>query len=495
MCLAPRQLGEEQQYSYEGSGTECLHYGGSAANKSSPVLGVFPFRQRVSYMLTAESEELVNGDPDIKSTVCKGKVINGDEFALTVETKHGEITATTAIHRQRFSRRIGGVRFVEDGAIEELGHLSAAMTEKNIAAMLPADGQKTLVVCPAGVPLSHSDRATIVRDHVSEVVKVDKGAIFGPDMNCPEEVLDRVVGLRPELLGHLTGLSAALHGLAIDKTGHTAIGLDRSLTYLSERHPELHLQTATIQGLGAVGAQVARLLNGRGITIVAASTAAGAIVDAAGLDISALLAMGRQFNDKAPEVYGHCNKSATFHPDPNALLSIRADVFVPAARTMVMALGDERKAIKNENPQVVDAAAFLDACHVRVILEGANSPLTVNAESYLQSRGVVVCPDVLVNCGGVIGCFCEWAARGWHPTLDLAGIGELAEQYIGFAVENNMRRLLDFGNSHPRDAVRSIVSANREKLLWDGHREVWERDPWEYLEATVASAGSQQHSS
>lgn len=44
----------------------------------------------------------------------------------------------------------------------------------------------------------------------------------------------------------------------------------------------------------------------------------------------------------------------------------------------------------------------------RVIVEGANGPLTGEADRILESRGVLVVPDILANAGGVVVSYFEW---------------------------------------------------------------------------------------
>jgi len=44
----------------------------------------------------------------------------------------------------------------------------------------------------------------------------------------------------------------------------------------------------------------------------------------------------------------------------------------------------------------------------RVIVEGANGPVTSDADRTLKERGVVIVPDILANAGGVIVSYFEW---------------------------------------------------------------------------------------
>ncbi len=44
----------------------------------------------------------------------------------------------------------------------------------------------------------------------------------------------------------------------------------------------------------------------------------------------------------------------------------------------------------------------------RIIVEGANAPVTSEADEYLSDKGVIIIPDILANAGGVIVSYFEW---------------------------------------------------------------------------------------
>ncbi|MCH7749837.1 MAG: hypothetical protein IH939_17275 [Acidobacteria bacterium] len=80
-------------------------------------------------------------------------------------------------------------------------------------------------------------------------------------------------------------------------------------------------------------------------------------------------------------------------PDLNtndALLCLGVDILIPAAIGGVITAGNA------------------DRVRARVIVEGANGPVSGMADVCLQQRGIRVVPDVLANCGGVVGSYIEW---------------------------------------------------------------------------------------
>ena len=43
-----------------------------------------------------------------------------------------------------------------------------------------------------------------------------------------------------------------------------------------------------------------------------------------------------------------------------------------------------------------------------VIIEGANSPTTLNADKILRDNGIMIIPDILANAGGITASYFEW---------------------------------------------------------------------------------------
>lgn len=60
----------------------------------------------------------------------------------------------------------------------------------------------------------------------------------------------------------------------------------------------------------------------------------------------------------------------------------------------------------------------------KVVIEGGNGPTTFAAENILNSKGIIVCPDILISGGGVICSYYEWLKN-----IDHVSPGKLTKKY------------------------------------------------------------------
>jgi glutamate dehydrogenase/leucine dehydrogenase len=83
------------------------------------------------------------------------------------------------------------------------------------------------------------------------------------------------------------------------------------------------------------------------------------------------------------------------------LLTLKSDILIPAAL---------------EN--AIDAAIAPRLC-TKIIAEAANGPVTPDADSILEERGIFLIPDILCNAGGVTVSYFEWVQNEQHTRWDL----------------------------------------------------------------------------
>jgi glutamate dehydrogenase (NAD(P)+) len=287
------------------------------------------------------------------------------------------LRATLVVDNVALGPAIGGLRMASDVTNEECARLARAMTLKNAAAGLAHGGGKSVLVGDPRMPAAQKERLVRAFAHA---LRNETDYIFGPDMGTDETCMAWV----KDEIGRAAGLPAELGGIPLDQVGATGWGLAHCAEVAA---PSAGLALAgarvVVQGFGAVGRHAARYLAAKGARLVAASDTSGTVLDARGLDVARLdrfkLGGGRlrDFPD---------GKSM----DAEAILDVDCDIWIPAAR-----------------PDVVreDNAGRLRA---RLVLEGANIPLTIGAEKALAARGVLVVPDFIANAGGVICAAMEY---------------------------------------------------------------------------------------
>lgn len=391
-------------------------------------------------------------------------------FKVRVETEHrseryGAIRACTSVHDQLFARRIGGVRFVKGPPPEEdrleLHQLASAMTWKCALSGLPVDGEKTVVYCSDAKDSEdlpdESAAAKVLSEHLEELTAVDGGVIFGPDIRCGEGVMT-MLAEEFDRGEHVSGLKKDRGGLSIDRHGYTAFGLLEGLLVVTERLGwDLSSMRATVQGFGAVGAHIARNLAENGVTIAAVSTVSGALIadSDSGLPIDALFRTYEQKGDEAFKHYKEAPPPGCHWADRDDLFKVPAEIFVPAARTSVLAMPDELA----KYPDSLSVCDFIADADLRMVLEGANHPLSDRAEKYVEAQGIYVLPDYLVNCGGLIGCWIDWLYRS-----DLGAAGRKSRfEELDQETRNSVKRIVTENVSRLFDRTNNAAAGTRDE--------------------------------
>jgi glutamate dehydrogenase (NAD(P)+) len=314
----------------------------------------------------------------------------------------------------------GGIRFHPDADLDEVRALASLMTWKTALVDVPFGGAKGGVQVDA-THMSKVDLERITRrytDQIGHVIGPTRD-IPAPDMNTNAQtmswILDQYGRRYGHTLGIVTGKPVVLGGsLGREQaTGRGAVVvLDEAVRDLELGDPsEL---TVAIQGFGNVGSWAARTAAERGYRVVAVSDVDGSIHCAAGLDLDAVTAHHAETGSVA----------GTPGTDPltsDELLELDVDVLVPAA------LGE---VVTEDNA---------DRIRARVVVEGANHPVTPGADEILNDRGVVVLPDILANAGGVTVSYFEWVQNSQDIRWELEDVNRRLDHRLTRAYQQCRR--------------------------------------------------------
>jgi glutamate dehydrogenase (NAD(P)+) len=145
-----------------------------------------------------------------------------------------------------------------------------------------------------------------------------------------------------------------------------------------------------VQGLGNVGYWAAKFIQDGGGIVIALAEREGAVYSASGLDVEKVAEHRKQTGS----ILGF--PGATDIRNTAEALELDCDVLVPAALENV---------ITPEN---------VDRIKAKIIVEGANGPVTADSSEKLLARGVLIVPDIYTNAGGVTVSYFEWVKNLSH---------------------------------------------------------------------------------
>jgi glutamate dehydrogenase (NAD(P)+) len=285
----------------------------------------------------------------------------------------------------------GGVRYHPEIDLDEVKSLASLMTWKCAIVNIPFGGAKGgIAVDPT--KMSERELQVLTRRFVNSVKNMigPYKDIMAPDMGTNAKVMGWMMDAYGTINGFtpaiVTGKPVTLEGTPdrIDATGLGVAMITRR--FLEERGEFLSGKTIAVQGFGNVGSYTALHLHRMNAKVVAVSDVSGVVFDKKGLDVEKLMLHmeARKTLAGFPE--------AEFVGDGSLdLLGIECDILVPAALGHVIHAGNMGK-IK-----------------ARYIVEGANGPVTPEADEYLNKQGVIILPDILANAGGVVASYFEWA--------------------------------------------------------------------------------------
>jgi len=276
----------------------------------------------------------------------------------------------------------GGLRMAADVSLEETRDRAELMVWKTALTGIPFGGGKSAIrLDPRG--MGTFEKGLVIKEYV-HLLREDLSVgnyVPAPDMGTgPREMavifgelhVPQAVTGKPTSVGGLPGRREATgRGVA---TCAACAAPDMLGKPIGEC-------TVAVQGFGNVGSHSAWFLAQQGARIVAASHITGGLYNARGIDVEQALARSPQ------ETFDGLQGDAISNED---LLGLPVDVLIPAAAGGV----------------ITEEVAGRLRC--KLIVEGANDPVTGQADEVLAEAGIVDVPDILANAGGVIASYVEW---------------------------------------------------------------------------------------
>jgi glutamate dehydrogenase len=294
----------------------------------------------------------------------------------------------------------GGIRFHPQETIDTVRALSMWMTWKCAVVDIPLGGGKGGVICDPH-DLSEKEQENLCRGWIRHLSR-DIGPVRdipAPDvMTSSQHMLwmmdeyETITG--GKYPGAITGKPVELGG-SLGRTEATGYGLVYMLREaLKEMDMEITKTTASIEGFGNVARYAAELFIEYGGTVVSVSCwdqidgCAYSYYKEKGIDLDEFLKITDHFgtiDKRKAEKLGYKARPG------KDWLKHEVDILIPAAL---------ENSITEENVNEIKSS-------VKIIISGANGPITPEAEDILEKRGVIVIPDFLANAGGVVCSYFE----------------------------------------------------------------------------------------
>lgn len=315
-------------------------------------------------------------------------------FPVTMDDKTVRIfTGYRVQHSSARGPCKGGIRYHPSVTLEETRALAALMTWKCALVDIPYGGAKGGVVCDTRA-LSQGELERLTRGYTDAIFEFigPRKDIPAPDVNTGELIMGWMLDefcrhSRSADLGVVTGKPFCVGG-SLGRRESTGFGVAKiTVEMLSELGVAPDTATVALQGFGKVGSWAAHRLAKAGCKVVSVADISGAYYKPDGLSVEQL----QSYLDSTPggTLAGYHERGCT-RITCDDLLGLDVTVLIPAAM---------ENQINSQNASQVKA---------KLVVEGANGPVTPVADMILRDKGVEVVPDILANAGGVVVSYLEW---------------------------------------------------------------------------------------
>ncbi|WP_068086927.1 Leu/Phe/Val dehydrogenase [Polycladidibacter stylochi] len=278
------------------------------------------------------------------------------ENLLFIHCRKTGLKAIIAIHNTTLGPALGGCRYwhydTSGAALTDALRLSKGMTYKNALANIPFGGGKAVILAQKDQPKTPQ----MLQAFGAHIGRLSGTYITAEDVGMSLADMDEIA----KKTNHARGTTAAGIG---DPSPYTATGVFEGIKAALNHcygNPTLLNRTISIQGLGLVGYQLARLLHVAGAKLMVS-------------DINAIA------TQKAHQEFG-----AKVIP-PEQAHSALADVYAPCALGAVI------------------NSSSIGQIQAKIVAGSANNQLASDEYGQaLHQKGIVYAPDYAINAGGVI---------------------------------------------------------------------------------------------
>jgi len=334
---------------------------------------------------------IMNLDPNVQKILEHPKRQLIVEFPVMMDNGLVEIfTGYRVQHNVTLGPAKGGIRYHPDVNLDEVKTLAFWMSFKCAVMGLPYGGGKGgIKLDPKKYSMKEIER--ISRRYFSEIsviVGPDRD-IPAPDVNTNPDIMAWYMDTYSMNVGYsvlevVTGKPIGLGG-SEGRTEATGRGVAK-VTELAilKRKQKMSGTKVAIEGFGNVGQYSALILaKEKGAKIVALSDSKGGIYNANGLDIEEIM----DYKKSKGTLSGYPKGSSITNEE---LKTLDVDIFIAAAL---------------ENSVTDEIAKKMRA---KIVVEGANGPVSDTADEILRQKDILVIPDILANAGGVTVSYFEW---------------------------------------------------------------------------------------
>jgi glutamate dehydrogenase (NAD(P)+) len=368
------------------------------------------------------------------------------EVSIPVEMDDGKVRVFRGYrvqHSSTIGPSKGGIRYHPDVDGEECEALAMLMTWKCSLAGIPYGGGKGGIACDPD-ELSAKERERMSRTYAARIAPIVGlwNDIPAPDINTGGQEMVWFMDTISKMHGHLepglfTGKPVSYWG-SLGRTAATGYGAATcGLELLKAWGKDPKDIRVAVEGFGNVGSYAALIMAEAGAKVVAISNRAGVFYSPKGLDIKKAFADAEAHPRERLKNFTceGCEKI-------DDILSVDCDLLFPCALEGVV------------------NGKTADRIKAKGIVEGANGPVTPEADAILESKGVIVVPDFLANSGGVIGSYFEWAQN-------LAGYFWTEEEYntrLIHIMKENFNRVWDYAQKRKVNMRRAAFMTAIERV-------------------------------